>query len=144
MQRDLFYFLWCNILILMKSKLNMRHSFVSACVIRFAITLANWNLWRLWSKTKNNQFAITFLPLCFDTWEVVIERESDSSHKCQEKPASTDDTFLYSCLLLTSLTLVFYHLNLTENREREEKTCLTIDKPQRLLLNTVWKTRTNW
>lgn len=74
----------------------------------------------------------------------MIERKSDSSYMCQERPASTDDTLLYSCLLLTSFTLVFYHLKMTENREREEKACLTADKPQRLLLNTVWQTRTKW
>ena len=75
--------------------------------------------------------------------DFVIERKSDSSNMCQERPASTDNTLLYSCSLPTSLTLVFYHLKLTENREREEKACLTVDKPQRLLLNTVWQTRTN-
>lgn len=62
----------------------------------------------------------------------------------QQRPEPTYNTLLYSCSLMTSLTLVFYHLKLTENRGREEKDCLTADKPQRLLLNTVWQTRTNW
>lgn len=53
--------------------------------------------------------------------DFVIERKSDSSYMCQERPASTDDTLLCSCLLPTSLTLVFYHLKLTENRKREGK-----------------------
>lgn len=85
-----------------------------------------------------------FLALCFDTWDAVIERKGDSWRVCQEKAASADKTLLCSCLLLTSLTLVFYHLKLTENREGEEEACLTADKPQRLLVNAVWKTRTNW
>lgn len=39
----------------------------------------------------------------------------------RERPASPDDTPLHSCLLLTSFTLVFYQLKVTENRESEEE-----------------------
>lgn len=93
------------------------------------------------------RFLILSLPSIFFFYsdaDFVIERESDSSYMRQERPASTDDTLLYSCLLPTSLTLVFYHLKLTENRGiQRRRACLTVDKPQRLLLNTVWQTRTN-
>lgn len=83
---------------------------------------------------------------------LVIERGSDSSYTRQERPASPDDTPLHSCLLLTSLTLVFYQLKVTENREHEEelvvkkkkkkeKAGLTADKPQRLLRCAVWQNK---
>ena len=62
----------------------------------------------------------------------------------EQRQSCRRHTLLYSCLLPTSLTLVFYHLKLTENRGREEEACLTADKPQRLLLNAAWKTRANW